>query len=229
MHSLLIYSYLGVLLIAGSPFFVQAQLLDPVSIEIDSTTLPDTHIVDEQLIVTLRASIEESWYLYSISLPDKSGPIETSFSTRSDFYSIDGDIIESEADVKYDPNFGYDLGLHSGEAIFRIPMQFSQNSPGNVELEIFMHYQACDDRSCLPPVTKSVSTEIELIGVNESLSADNFRSRDRGKGVLADEKLSDSDGGEASDGPVLYSYLLYLLPVLFIGVFLFLFIRYRRT
>lgn len=157
---------MGFALLVLTPFFVFSQLLDPASYQIVSA--PDTVQAGEIFQVTVEVTIEGEWYLYSVLNDPDAGPFPTSFSSGSSGFAIAGDVTESEAEIKFDPNFNTDLGMHSGSAEFFIPVAFHPELQGVQTLRLEVLYQLCDDISCLPPVTKPVETEIVLSGVAET-------------------------------------------------------------
>lgn len=163
--------FLGIALWALSPFFVYAQLMDPVDYEIIDS--PDTVQAGEVFYVTVGASIEGNWHLYSILNDPDAGPFPTSFSSANpEEMAVAGDVEESEATIVLDPNFDAELGWHSGSAEFRVPVAFRPDLAGLQGLSLEVFYQVCDDVSCLPPKTKTVETEIELAGVAASPYSD---------------------------------------------------------
>ncbi|MCG2588294.1 protein-disulfide reductase DsbD domain-containing protein [Rhodohalobacter sulfatireducens] len=158
--------FMGIALFALSPFFVQAQLLDPVSYSVSER--PDTVQAGEVFEVTVQASIDENWHLYStLNHPDL-GPYPTQFTAGSSNFVIAGTVTESEAEIEYDPNFETELGWHSESAEFNIPIAFQEDLRGNQALTLEVYYQVCDDRSCLPPKTKKMTTSLYLDGVADS-------------------------------------------------------------
>lgn len=154
---------MGIALSALFPFFVYGQLLDPVDYTI--TEVPDTVKAGEVFEVTVVASIDDKWHLYSTQNEPDAGPFPTQFSTASSKMKIAGKVSESEPTIAFDPNFETNLGWHSEAAEFRIPVLFNKDEQGLQSLLIEVLYQTCDDRSCLPPKTKQIEEEIFLAGV----------------------------------------------------------------
>lgn len=165
---------MGIALFVLSPFFVCAQLLDPVSYTL--ADLPDTVKAGEVFEVTVEAAIDKNWHLYSILNDPDLGPNPTQFSTSLSDMSIAGEIEESEADIEFDPNFETDLGWHSDSAKFKIPLVFSDKLQGEQTISLEVFYQVCDDCSCLPPKTKEIKAEIFLAGVADSPFVNNLDS-----------------------------------------------------
>lgn len=154
---------LGIALIALSPFFVQAQLLDPVQYEV--TAIPDSVEAGAVFEVQVRAEIEGDWHLYSILNDPDAGPFPTSFSSGSDALAIAGTVTETEAEIAFDPNFNTELGWHSKSATFTIPIALRTELQGQQTVNLEVLYQVCDDRSCLPPKTKQIESDVILSGV----------------------------------------------------------------
>jgi len=85
-----------------------------------------------------------------------------------------------------DPNFNAELGWHTGEAVFTIPLAFKPGTEGSAMIDLEVLYQVCDDKSCLPPKTKSITRSITVSGTAE----DSFRGfetspEDKEEGVSA--------------------------------------------
>src|SRR5690625_7189210 len=70
--------------------------------------------------------------------------------------AVAGAVTESPASIELDPNFNAELGWHSGEAFFTIPVAFHEELQGREQILLEVLYQVCDDRSCLPPKTKEI-------------------------------------------------------------------------
>lgn len=154
---------MGIAFLVSSPFLIQAQLLDPVDYHI--TDMPDTVKAGEIFIVTVTATIEDDWHLYSIHNDPDDGPYPTRLTSGNFDMTIAGEVTESTADIAFDPNFNTELGWHSNRANFTVPVAFNHDLQGEQSVQIEIFYQACDDRSCLPPKTKSVSQNIVLSGI----------------------------------------------------------------
>ncbi|WP_246075170.1 protein-disulfide reductase DsbD family protein [Gracilimonas mengyeensis] len=149
-----------------SPFFLQAQIPDPVSFSVSSS--PDTVLAGETFEIEIEASIEGDWHLYSILNAEDAGPFPTEFSAKSNNFVLTGEVTESDADVEYDPNFETELGWHSSFASFAVPIAIKTDREGRQNLDIEVYYQVCDDKVCLPPKTKSIIAAVEVAGVSEN-------------------------------------------------------------
>lgn len=155
---------MGIILAMLSPFFVSAQIPDPVSFRFSD--VPDEVKAGDVFNIIIDADIEEKWHLYSILNDPDAGPFPTKISANSSNFVIAGTIEESQAEVQFDPNFEAELGLHSHSARFIIPVAVKTSFQGNQDLDIQFFYQTCDDRLCLPPKKKSVIVPVSVTGVS---------------------------------------------------------------
>ena len=157
---------MGIVFMALSPFFVYGQLLDPVDYQI--TDYPEKVAAGEVFNVTVKATIDGDWHLYSVLNDPDAGPYPTTFSSASNQMALAGDVEESDAVIAFDPNFETELGWHSKEAEFTIPVAFRAELQGEQTIQLEVLYQVCDDVSCLPPKTKQIESVVNLDGVADS-------------------------------------------------------------
>ncbi|MHC1702753.1 MAG: protein-disulfide reductase DsbD family protein [Tenuifilaceae bacterium] len=134
---------LAIVLIAVSSTFVHAQVEDPISWNFKATKVDG-----KKYEITIIASIEDGWHLYSTILPE-GGPIPTTFTFKqtTDF-KLDGKIKEITKSTKeHDEIFDLDLSYFAKEATFSQIVELtnveSTNIEGNVE------YQACFSDKCI--------------------------------------------------------------------------------
>ena len=157
---------MGIIILVLSPFFVWGQMLDPVSYTV--TDAPDNVKAGQVFEVTVTASIDGEWHLYSVANDPDAGPYPTQFSSANPDMAVAGEVSESEPVIEMDPNFNTELGWHSKEATFTIPVAFRESVSGSSMIDLEVLYQVCDDKSCLPPKTKSITQSITISGVADS-------------------------------------------------------------
>ncbi len=156
-------SLMGIIFAMLSPFFIYAQIPDPVNFNI--TDSPEIVKAGEVFTIIIDASIEGKWHLYSVLNAPDAGPYPTKFSPKSPNFVLAGDVSESQADIEYDPNFEAELGWHSTQATFNIPIAVIEGNSGQQHLDIEVYYQVCDDSVCLPPKKKSIIATVNVEGV----------------------------------------------------------------
>jgi thiol:disulfide interchange protein DsbD len=157
---------MGIIFLMLSPFLIQAQIPDPVKFNISEA--PDSVLAGDIFEIEIEASIEGNWHLYSVLNDEDAGPFPTEFSAASGNFVISGDVVESDADIEFDPNFEAELGWHSSFATFTIPIAIKTDQTGKQNLDIEVYYQVCDDKVCLPPKTKSIIAGVEVAGVSDN-------------------------------------------------------------
>lgn len=158
--------FVGIIFAMLSPLFIYAQIPDPVKYQV--TDAPDEVVAGELFTITIDASIEGEWHLYSVLNDPDAGPYPTEFSAKSPNFIIAGDVAESKADIEFDPNFEAELGWHSSYANFEVPIAIKTEMQGTQTIDLEVFYQVCDDRVCLPPKTKSIIATVEVVGVSDS-------------------------------------------------------------
>ncbi len=123
---------------------IRSQVLEPVTWEFTSEKNGDNYYE-----IVMKAAIDDTWHLYAMDIAE-GGPVPTSFTfdTPVGYSFIDKPYTVSKPDVKYDENFGMDIGMHSGNAEFRQKIEVSEY-PASVKG--FVTFMSCDDKQCLPP------------------------------------------------------------------------------
>ncbi|NGP87755.1 protein-disulfide reductase DsbD family protein [Fodinibius halophilus] len=161
-----IIKIMGIIVMVLSPFFVQGQMLDPVSYSVSDA--PETVQAGEVFELTIKASIDGKWHLYSVANDPDAGPYPTQFTSANSKMAVAGEVTESEPVIEMDPNFNAELGWHTKEATFTIPVAFREDASGSVMVDLEVLYQVCDDKTCLPPKTKSITHSINISGTSDS-------------------------------------------------------------
>lgn len=187
---------MGIIFAMLSPFFLYAQIPDPVKYEVSD--IPDTVKAGEIFEINIEASIEGKWHLYSVLNDPDAGPYPTEFSAKSANFVLAGKSKESKADIEFDPNFEAELGWHTSYADFTIPVAIKSELQGMQTLDIEVFYQVCDDRVCLPPKRKSIIASVFVDGVADEVYEDAIGGGDQ-------VSASNSKGSLSNDG--VFSFL----------------------
>lgn len=118
-------------------------------------------ISDKEGELTVRAIITDGWHMYGTKLP-KGGPKPTVLDfSESTGIKFKGDFKPSVKPVeKMDAMFGIKLTYWSGNVAFTRP--FVLTAPkADAAIKGKITYMVCDDETCMPPKTESVSLKIK--------------------------------------------------------------------
>ncbi|MDY0342759.1 MAG: cytochrome c biogenesis protein CcdA [Lentimicrobium sp.] len=152
---------LFILLALFLPFTLQAQILKPVKWSFSSKALSGNEVQ-----LTLKASIDHTWHLYSQDVPPPpDGPVPTSFTfVKSPNYTLVGKVTEPKPIEEYDNQFQVTLKYFENQAVFtqKIKVLSEKDFTLNGELE----FMVCDDKQCLAP--EIVDFEFKIKGVKDS-------------------------------------------------------------
>ncbi|MEP6582763.1 MAG: protein-disulfide reductase DsbD domain-containing protein [Ginsengibacter sp.] len=133
---------------------MQAQILNPVS-----WTVTSKKIKDKTYEVHLTASLNKGWHIYSQSTPE-GGPIPTSVNfTKNPLFDLDGKIKESgKMEKRHEEIFGVDVMQFSDKVEYVQILKLK--APVKTSANISVEYMVCNDKQCLPPVTKKFSVAL---------------------------------------------------------------------
>ena len=100
--------------------------------------------------VSMEATIEEGWHIYSQVLESNEGPVATSFSFDPvDGVEFKGPVKEGTPIVHYDANFMMNLSYYETTARFVQPIAVEGNALPSINGTL--QYMVCNDEMCLPP------------------------------------------------------------------------------
>lgn len=194
MKNLLQKFLVGITVIVLFPLFVYGQMMDPVSYT--TNDVPDQVKAGQVFKVSIDASIDGDWHLYSVNNDPDAGPFPTKFSAPAADMAIAGDVLESDPVVSIDPNFDAELGWHSKNASFTVPVAFRKSISGRTNFKLKVFYQVCDDKTCLPPKSKFIQGSVDVKGVAAE-PFDGFTkseiSKQTDKSKKSTKKFSDQD------------------------------------
>lgn len=142
--------------IAGSLGLNAAAQLNPVIWSFSAKK-----IADRTYEIHMKATIQNSWHLYSQTQPDDAIAIPTAFTIAANpLFTKDGKIKEvGKMEVMNDATLGVSANQYSNTVDFvqkiKLKANVKTNFNGSVE------YQTCDDKKCLPPKTVNFSVAIK--------------------------------------------------------------------
>ena len=130
---------------------MQAQVLNPVT-----WTTTSKKIKDKTYEVHLTATIDKGWHIYSQFTPE-GGPVPTSILfTKNPLFNLEGNAKETgKLEQVHEEIFGVDVKQFSNKVDFVQIVKLK--SPVKTSANISVEYMICNDRQCLPPVTKKFS------------------------------------------------------------------------
>lgn len=135
-----------------------ASRLNPVSwsLQADEQKVAPGSIV----LLRLHAQIADGYHLYSFTTP-RGGPIKTTVSLQSTPAIKDFRVYQPKPERYLDPNLNVPVETFKGGTDFLLAAKLADNvSTGDKIMTASVRYQACSDKICLPPVTKTAATSI---------------------------------------------------------------------
>ena len=153
----------------------------PLPIHFTASVSPSPAHVGEVVIVTVKATVDVGWHVYSV-VPAANGPAATEITSLPGGTAA-GSTTEDAPIQKFDPNFQTQVAYHEGAATFQ--RQFRLMGPAGKS--VTLHYQTCNDHICLPPtdVTLPVSLMVAAGGVRPEFAAPTLHASPEGRGAPA--------------------------------------------
>jgi thiol:disulfide interchange protein DsbD len=150
--------------------------------------------------VVVRAEIEPGWHLYSMTVPD-GGPIPTTITVEeTGAFKSGGPPVEPPPIPWFDQNFGMETNYFESFAEFSVPISVKPTAPGGSQtLSIKVRFMVCNDTSCLPPQTKTLSADMEVRGGTAGASG-GAGAATPGSAKAADVKPSGVGATEGANG-----------------------------
>ncbi|GAB4452597.1 MAG: hypothetical protein OHK0029_03810 [Armatimonadaceae bacterium] len=124
-----------------------------------ATVSPSTAKPGDVVTVTVNATIDPKFHIYSVVEPKDFGPVPTNLTISAQNageateWEAVGSVTETKPEIKFDPGFKTELGSHHGTASFTRKVRVPANASGTVGLTAGLRFQACTETNCLPPTT----------------------------------------------------------------------------
>lgn len=132
----------------NNPF---SEILDPV----DWITKVKK-IGDEEFELSLEASLEKGWHIYSQQKveTDELAPTATEFTFHNEnkAYELVGETTEPDGIQKFDKVFDMKIKYFEGKVVFKQKIKRLDAALKSIKAEVF--FGVCDDEKCLPPDTE---------------------------------------------------------------------------
>lgn len=128
-----------------------------------SATAPKSAAPGSTVPITLVATIDDGWHLYSTTQPS-GGPIPTRITVAaSPIFAEAGSLGFPKPTVAPDPNFGINVETYQRTVTFTVPVHIAANArPGIDTLALEARFQACNAQLCIPPKTQMVSIPVTV-------------------------------------------------------------------
>lgn len=140
-------------LLFGAVFVASAQIENPVSWSYAAKKISNT-----EAIIYLKATIEDSWHIYSQQLKP-GGPNKTVFSfTPSKDFSLVGKTIEPKPITEYEKVFKMNVSYFENQVVFQ--QKIKLNKPSTT-VKGMVEFMVCNDKSCLPPAEVKFSIPVK--------------------------------------------------------------------
>lgn len=106
---------------------------------------------DKMYEIQMKATIQDSWHLFSQVQPEDAIAVPTSFTLNPNpLFKLEGKITESGKMEKYtDKTLGISANQYSSSVVFVQKVKMKANVKTNLTGSV--EYQTCDDKKCLPP------------------------------------------------------------------------------
>lgn len=123
---------------------------------------PATAAPSSRLVGRLTATIEPGWHLYAPTTPP-GGPIPTKIELAESPLVESWKIYEPPPNSRLDPNFNLMTETYEDRAVFLFDFTLKPDAAnGPAEISASANYQACDDRFCLRPVTRTATAALTI-------------------------------------------------------------------
>ena len=115
-----------------------------------------------KFLARLQAKLDPGWHLYSPTTP-RGGPNPTTIQVTENPVVEAFRVFEPPPKRAFDPNFNLDTETYETSAAFLIEIDLKKDAaPGPSEVTAAVRYQACNDRLCLPPQTRTAAATLKI-------------------------------------------------------------------
>ncbi|RPH33591.1 MAG: DUF255 domain-containing protein [Bacteroidales bacterium] len=155
-----LFKLLAITILTASSSFAKAQVEDPVS-----WSSKAINIEGNKYEITINATIDQGWHLYSISLPE-GGPIATTFTFKpTPDFKLVGKVKEiTKSTTEHDEIFNLDLSYFAKEATFSQIVELTTNT---TEINVNVEYQACFSDKCIY-LEKDFTVKVSTSNIGEA-------------------------------------------------------------
>jgi thiol:disulfide interchange protein DsbD len=109
----------------------------------------------------LKGTFQEGWHLYSLTTP-KGGPIPTTVTLDDNPAVAALKVYQPPPSRQFDKNFNLDTETFEKTVDLPLVAELAKNAKGTIELTAKVRYQACNDRQCLAPKSKTAAVTLTI-------------------------------------------------------------------
>lgn len=122
-------------------------------------TVTTKKIADKTYEVRLTATMKKGWHIYSQFTPD-GGPLPTVISlSKNPLVTLSGATKEiGTMEQRFEPLFNVNVKQFSNKVDFVQVIKLKANVKTSIEVGV--EFMTCDEKTCLPPVTKKFTVSI---------------------------------------------------------------------
>lgn len=117
-----------------------------------------------KVAIELFAEVQGGWHVYGLS--QASGgptPLRVTIDENDGIRSL-GSVSGTTPVRKHDPSLDLETEFYTGSFVLHLPAQVTDHPvAGKQVISVAVRFQACSDRTCLPPRTVHVSVPIEIV------------------------------------------------------------------
>jgi hypothetical protein len=116
--------------------------------------------------IDLSGQVDAGWHVYALT-QQAGGPIPLRVSLdENNVAESHGKPSGTEPIHKQDPSFQLETEFYQGSFTLHLPVEVKHVAAGKQSIPLSVRYQACSDRTCLPPRTIHLSVPVEVISGN---------------------------------------------------------------
>lgn len=113
--------------------------------------------------IDLSGVVEQGWHVYALTQP-ADGPIPLRISLdENDVAQIHGETSGTKPIQHHDTSFQLETRFYQGAFTLHVPVEVKHPQAGKQVIPLSVRFQACSDRTCLPPRTVHLSVPIEVV------------------------------------------------------------------
>lgn len=112
-----------------------------------------------QILIT--GVMDEGSFVYSPAVDGP--PIEAQITLpEQPGFTVDGDAVFPDAQIKYDKGFEQELAVWKGAVRIALPIKIAEDAPSTGSGTVDIRFQVCNDARCLDPATETLAFDYEL-------------------------------------------------------------------